>query len=120
MTLMQGVVNSSDPRCLESSTFPGEMTGTCPSISSLRNSLRSACVSASTFIENPEHADAVVSQNCEGVKEQCQSGNTGLDFQVAFIDDYQCKMSELLDREATKGSNNVSQVGRSAVLATKQ
>ena len=29
-------------------------------------------------------------------------------------------MSELLDREASEGSNNVPQVGTSAVLATKQ
>ena len=38
MTLSQGVVNPSDPRHLELSTSPGEMSRTHPSNSSLRNS----------------------------------------------------------------------------------
>ena len=45
-------------------------------------------MSAPTFIENLQHTNAAVSQHCEGVKEQCQSGSTGLDVQVAFTDDY--------------------------------
>ena len=88
MTLMQGVINLSDLRHLEPLTSPGEMRGTFPSNSSLRNSSRLACVLASTFIENLEYANAAVSQHCEGVKEQCQSGNNELDAQVAFVDDY--------------------------------
>ena len=51
------------------------------------------------------------------MKEQHQSGSTGLDVEVAFIDDYPQKICELLNREA---SDNVPQVGTSAVLATKQ
>ena len=31
---------------------------------------------------------AAVSQHCEGVKEQFQSGDIELDAQVAFMDDY--------------------------------
>ena len=83
----QGVVKLSDPRHLKPLTSPGEMSGTCPSNSSLRNNLRSACVSPPTIIENLEYKNTEISQPCEGVKEQCQSGNTKLDTQVAFIDD---------------------------------
>ena len=36
------------------------------------------------------------------------------------MDDYSQKTSELLDREAPKGSNNVPQVGTSAVLVIEQ
>ena len=79
MTLTQGVVDLSDSRHLEPLTCPGEISGTCPSRSSLRSSSRLACVPATTFIENAE-----ISQHCEGIKEQCQSGNTELDTQVAF------------------------------------
>ena len=76
--LTQGVVSPSDPRCLEPLTSPGEMSGTHLFSSSSRNSLRPACMLAPTFIENPEHTNAVASQNCEGAKEQHQSGNRGL------------------------------------------
>ena len=54
-----------------------------------------------------EHANAVASQHGEGAKEQYQSGNTGLGAQVALLDDYPHKMSELLDREVPKCSKNV-------------
>ena len=57
MTLTQGAVSPSDPRCLEPLTSPDEMSGTCPSSSSLKL----ACVSTPTFIENPEHADTAAS-----------------------------------------------------------
>ena len=91
MTLTQGVVDPSDPKSLEPLTSPGEVSGTCPSSSSSRISLSSACVSGPTFTENPtipQHTIAVASQNCEGAEEQHQSGNTILGAQVAFIDDY--------------------------------
>ena len=77
-------------------------------------------MSAPTFIENAERANATVSQHCEGVKEQCLAGNTGLDAQVAFMDDYPQKTSELLDREAPKAVNNIPEVGTSSALVTKQ
>ena len=54
------------------------------------------------------------------VKEQCHSGNTKWDAQVAFVDDYPQKASEMLDRKVPKGINNVPEVGTSAMLATKQ
>ena len=71
MTLKQGVVNTPGPRCLEPLISPCEMCGTCPSSSCLRNSSRSACLLAPTFIENLEHTNAAVFQHCEDVKEQC-------------------------------------------------
>ena len=71
MTLVQGVVNLSDPRHLEPSTSPGEMSVTCPFSSFSRNSLRLACMLAPTFVQNPEYANAEIPQHCEGVKEQC-------------------------------------------------
>ena len=74
MTLMQGIVDPSDPRHLEPLTSQDEMRGTHPSSSTLWNSLMSAYLLASTFIENLEHMNAMVSQHCEGVKEQGQSG----------------------------------------------
>ena len=117
--LVKGVVNPSDPRHLQPLISPCEMNATHPSSSSLRISSRSAYMLAPTFIQNPKHVNASVSQHCEGAKEQHQSARTRLDVQVAFIDDYPRKTSELLDREAPKGSNNVSQVGISAVLAKK-
>ena len=117
MTLTQGVVDPSDPRCLEALVSPGEMSGACPSSSSSRNSSRSACILAPTFTKNQEHTNAVASQHCEGVKEQHPSVNTRLGAQVAFVDDYPCKSSELLNREASNGSNDIPQVGTSAVLA---
>ena len=120
MTLTQAVVDPSGPRCLEPLTSPGEMSGTHPSISSLRNSLRSACISAPIFIKNLEYANAAASPHCESVKEQHQSGNTELHVQIAFIDYYPQKMFELLDRKDPKGSTNVPQVGTSAVLGIKQ
>ena len=64
--------------------------------------------------------DDVASKHCEGVKEQHQSGNTRLGVQVAFIDDYPWKTSELLDREVPKGRNNIPQVGISTALVIKQ
>ena len=48
----------------------------------------SACVLVLTFIEKLEQMNAAVFQHCEDANEQCQSGNTGLDAQVAFVDDY--------------------------------
>ena len=45
-------------------------------------------MSAPTFIENPEHMNAVASQHGEGVEEQPQSGSTRLGAQVAFMDNY--------------------------------
>ena len=71
MMLVQGVVDLSDPRCLKPSTSPGEMGGTSPSCSPLRNSSRLACLLVPNFIENPEYANAEISQHCEGVKEKC-------------------------------------------------
>ena len=59
-----------------------------PSSSSLRNSLRSVCRFAPIFMENLEYMSAEIYQHCEGIKEQCQSGNTEWDTQVAFVDDY--------------------------------
>ena len=47
-----------------------------------------AGVSAPTFIENPEHANAVSSQYKECVLELPQSGSAGLGAQMAFVDDY--------------------------------
>ena len=120
ITLEQGVVNPSDLRCLEPSTSPGEKSGTHPSSSSLKNSSRSACVSAPTFIKNPDHMNAAAPQHCEGVKEQHQSGNTRLDAQEALWMITHKKISKLLDREASKGSNNIPEVGTSVVLAIKQ
>ena len=64
-------------------------------------------MSAPTFIENHEDMNAVASQHCEGMKEQHQSGNTGLGAQVAFMDAYPWKTSELLNIEVSKGSNDV-------------
>ena len=43
-----------------------------------------------------------------------------MDAQVAFVDEYPQEMSKLLNREAPKGSNNIPQVGTSAVLEMKQ
>ena len=45
-----------------------------------------------------------------------------MDVHVAFIDDKKAltKMSELLDRDDLKGSNNIPWVGTPAVLTTKQ
>ena len=120
MTLTQGVVDPSDPRYLEPLTSSGEMSGTQPSSPSSRNSLRSACMLAPTLIENLKHMNAAASQHCEVAKEQHQSGNTGMDAQVAFLDDYPWKMSELLDREVLKGSNDVPQIGTSVVLGIRQ
>ena len=77
MTLVQGVVNPSDPRSLAPLTSPGEVSGTCLSSSSLKDSLRSASMSAPTFIENPEYMNAMASHLGEGVEEQPQSGITG-------------------------------------------
>ena len=65
-------------------------------------------MSAPTFIENMEHANAVAFQHSEGAKEQLQSGNTGLGAQVALPDDHPHKMSELLDRKVPKCSNKCS------------
>ena len=79
---------------------------------------RSACMLAPTFTRNQEHTNAVASQHCEGVKEQHQSVNTRLGAQVAFVDGYPCK--KLLNREASKGSNDIPQLGTSAVLAIEQ
>ena len=120
MMSRQWVVDLSDPRCLEPSTSPGEMNGTCLSSLSLRNSLRSGCVSAPTFIENLKYVNAEVSQHCEGVKGQCWSGDTKLDTKVAYVDDYPWKTSEMLDKGAPKCVNNIPQVGAWAVLVTKQ
>ena len=61
----------------------------------------------------------MVSQHCEDAEEQCQSGNTRLDVQVAFVDDCPQQMSKLLDRVAPKGFHNIPQVGTSAVLVIK-
>ena len=69
----------------------------------LEISMRSACMSAPTFIENLEQTNDAVFQHCEGAEDQHQSGNTGFGGQVAFMDDYLQKISELLDREASKG-----------------
>ena len=88
MTLTQGVVHLSDPRSLEPSMSPGEVSGKHPSSSSLRNSLRSACVSALIIIENLEHTNVAASQHCEGMEEQHQCRYTGLGAQVASVDDY--------------------------------
>ena len=88
MMLTQGVVNPSDPRCLEPSTSPGEVSGTHPSNSSLKNSLGSAGMLAPTFIGNMEYMNAVASQLGEGVEEQPQSESNRLGTQVAFMDDY--------------------------------
>ena len=118
--MTQGVEDPSDLGHPEPSTSPGEMSGTYPCTSSLRNSLRSACLSAPIFLENSHCVNSMAFQHCEGVKEQYQSGNTGFGGQVAFVDDYPLKMSELLDRETSKGSDDVSQVGTSAVLVIKQ
>ena len=85
MTLTQAVANTSDPRHLMSL---GEMSGTHPSSSSSRNSLRSACMSAPTFINNHEHVNAVAFQHCEGVKEQQPIWNAKFCSQVDFMDDY--------------------------------
>ena len=87
-TLAKGVVDLSDPRCLEALTPLDEMNGTYPSSSSSMNILRLAHVLAPTYTENPDHANAAVSQHCESAKEQYQSGKTGLDALVAFVDDY--------------------------------
>ena len=119
MPLTQGVVDSSDPWNLEPMMSPGEVSGTCPSSPSLRNSLRSAGLSAPTLIKNPEHMNAVASQHGEGAG-QPQAGSTRLGAQVAFMDDYTQKISELLDREAQEGSKDIHQVGTLAVLAIKQ
>ena len=43
----------------------------------------------------------------------------GLGTQVAFVDDYPQKTSELLDRETPEGNKGIPQVGTSAVLAIK-
>ena len=86
--LMQGVVNSSDPRCQEPLASSDEMSGVHPSSSSLWKSLRSAFISAPTFIKNLEHANAVPSQLGEDGEEQSQSRSTELDGQIAFVDDY--------------------------------
>ena len=83
--LTQGVVNPSDPRSLEPLTSPGEVNGTHPSSSSLKDISRSASVSAPTFIENLQHVNGLASQLGEGVEEQPQSGSTRLGTQVAFI-----------------------------------
>ena len=88
MTLTQGVVNPSDSRNLEPSMSSAQVSGTHPSSSSSRNSSRSACVSAPTFMDNPEHVNATASKHCEGVQEQHQSKNTRLGVQVAFMYDY--------------------------------
>ena len=53
MILTHGALDPSDPRHLEPLTSPGEMSGTHPSSSSLRNSFRLACVLDPIFIENP-------------------------------------------------------------------
>ena len=42
------------------------------------------------------------------------------ELQMAFMDDYSWRTSELVDREAPKGSKYFLQVGTSAVLAVKQ
>ena len=70
MTLTPGTVDPSDPRSLEPLTSPGEMSRTHPSSSSLKDSLRSASVSALTFIENLKNVNAAASQLGEGTKEQ--------------------------------------------------
>ena len=88
MMLIQGLVDPSDPGSLEPSTSPGEVSGTCPSSSASKDSLRLAGMSASTFIEKLEHANAVASQLGEGVKEQLQPGSIRLGPQVAFVGDY--------------------------------
>ena len=88
MMLTQGVVNPSDPRCLKPSTSPGEVSGSHPSNSSLKNSLGSAGMLAPTRIENLEHINAVASQLSEGVEEQRQSGSNRFGVQEAFMDDY--------------------------------
>ena len=67
MMLTQRVVNPSDPICLEPSTSPGEVSGTHPSTSSLKNSLGSEGTLAPTCIENLEHMNAVASQLGEGM-----------------------------------------------------
>ena len=59
-----------------------------PLHTSSRNSLRLVGMLAPTFIENPEHANAVASQHSEGVEEQLQSVSTRLGAQVAFMDNY--------------------------------
>ena len=92
MTLTQGIVKSSDPRSLEPLTSPGEVSGTCPSSSSLKNISRSAGMLAPTFTENPEHMNAAVSQLGKDAKEQPQSGSTRYGAQVAFVDDYPQKI----------------------------
>ena len=109
----------SDPRSLEPLTSAGEVSGTCPSNSSSRDSLRSASVSAPTFIENPVHVNIAASQFGEGVEEQPQSGSTRLSVKVAFVDDYQWKTSKFLDRETQEDSKGIPQAGTSAVLAIK-
>ena len=64
-------------------------------------------MSAPTFIDNPEYANIEIPKHCKGVKEQCQSRNTDLDTQVAFMDDYTWKISKMLDRGTPKYINNV-------------
>ena len=73
MTLTQGDVNLSDPRCLKPLTSPGEVSGTCPSSSSSKDSLRSVGMSAPTFLENLEHVNVAASQLGEGAEKQPQS-----------------------------------------------
>ena len=70
------VVDCSDSKRLEPLTSPGELSETSPSSSSSRNNLRSAGMSAPTFIENVEHVSAVASQHGEGAEEEPQSGST--------------------------------------------
>ena len=77
-------------------------------------------MSVSIFIKNLEYVNAAAYQHYEGVEEQHQSGNTEMGAQVEFVDDYLQKISELLDREAPRGSKDVPQVGTSAVLVIKQ
>ena len=88
MTPTPEIVDPSDPGSLEPLTSPGEVSGTCPSSSSSKDSLISAGVSAPTFIENLEYPNAVASQLGEGTKEQPHPGGTGLGAQITFVDDY--------------------------------
>ena len=115
-----GIINTSDPRSLEPLTSPGEVSGTHPSSSSSKDISRSAGVSAPTIIANLKHLNAVPSQLSEVVKEQPESGSTRLHAQVAFVDEYPLRTSELLDRETPEGNKGIPEAETSAVLTIKQ
>ena len=69
MLMAQGVIDSFDPRTLEPLTSPGEVSETCPPVPPLRNNSRLAHLLVPTFIENPDHVNAVTSQYGESVEE---------------------------------------------------